>query len=59
MKPPTVLVKYSLLPPSLPLSLPSSPMDQEPSADDFFTGQGSPAAVHRLLSGVCMDVGPL
>lgn len=22
------------------------------SADDFFTGQGSPAAVHRLLAGI-------
>ena len=25
--------------------------EQGISADDFFTGQGSPAAVHRLLAG--------
>ena len=23
------------------------------SADEFFTGDGSPAAVHRLLTGMC------
>ena len=43
----------SVLPPSF---LPDSPMDQEPTADEFFTGQGSPAAVHRLLAGVCVCV---
>ena len=26
-------------------------IDDEISADDFFTGDGSPAAVHRLLAG--------
>ena len=25
--------------------------EQEVSADDFFTGDGSPGAVHRLLAG--------
>ena len=25
--------------------------DGEVSAEDFFTGQGSPIAVHRLISG--------
>ena len=35
-----------------PLSYCSNDKDSsEVSADDFFTGQGSPAAVHRLIAG--------
>ena len=33
------------------MSSPCSVPDEGMSADDFFTGDGSPAAVHRLLAG--------
>ena len=31
-----------------------SPDDDEITADDFFTGQGSAIAVHRLIAGICI-----